>query len=136
MSTILCNFANFLQKNLPWFSKTNHIFAKTSSSLSKKRQYICRIVRRKHFKNHNIGPRTFGHLFSHEPKWLLVFLPLITPSILCTYVMCLNLFCFLSRFAKISLNGRGDDTWVARFFWTQCTKTVKYISKYRNITKW
>jgi hypothetical protein len=32
------------------------IFAKTSSSLSKKRQYFCQIFRRKYFKNHNIGP--------------------------------------------------------------------------------
>jgi hypothetical protein len=33
------------------------IFAKTCSSLSKKRQYFCQTFRRNYFKNHNIGPR-------------------------------------------------------------------------------
>jgi hypothetical protein len=32
------------------------IFAVTSISLSKKRQYFCKIFRRKYLKNHSIGP--------------------------------------------------------------------------------
>jgi hypothetical protein len=44
----------------------DHIFAKTRSSLSKKRQHFRQIFRRKYCKNHNIGPRlgqclSFGH---------------------------------------------------------------------------
>jgi hypothetical protein len=34
----------------------DHIFAKTSCSLSKKRQFFREIFWRKYFKNHNIGP--------------------------------------------------------------------------------
>jgi hypothetical protein len=44
---------------LAFFSKTNvmiTIFANTSSSLSKKRQFFREIFRRKYLKNHNIGP--------------------------------------------------------------------------------
>jgi hypothetical protein len=57
------NFLRFLPifgKKMAFFSKTNvmiTIFSKTSSSLSKKRQYFRWIFRRKYFKNHNIGPR-------------------------------------------------------------------------------
>jgi hypothetical protein len=43
MITIFCDFRQFLAKKLPFFSKTNvmiKIFAKTSSSLSKKRQFF------------------------------------------------------------------------------------------------
>jgi hypothetical protein len=44
MITIFCDFRQFSAKKLAFFSKTNvviKIFAKTSSSLSKKRQYFC-----------------------------------------------------------------------------------------------
>jgi hypothetical protein len=43
MITIFCDFRQFSAKKLAFFSKTNvmiKIFAKTSSSLSKKRQYF------------------------------------------------------------------------------------------------
>jgi GH18 family chitinase len=43
MITIFCDFCQFSAKKLAFFSKTNvmiTIFAKTSSSLSKKRQYF------------------------------------------------------------------------------------------------
>jgi hypothetical protein len=43
MITIVCDFCQFSAKKLAFFSKTNvmiTIFAKTSSSLSKKRQYL------------------------------------------------------------------------------------------------
>jgi hypothetical protein len=44
MITIFCDFRQFSAKKLAFFSKTNvmiEIFAKTSSSLTKKRQYFC-----------------------------------------------------------------------------------------------
>jgi hypothetical protein len=44
MITIFCDFCQFSAKKLAFFSKTNvmkTISAKTSSSLSKKRQYFC-----------------------------------------------------------------------------------------------
>jgi hypothetical protein len=43
MITIFCDFCQFSEKKLAFFSKTNvmiTIFAKASSSLSKKRQYF------------------------------------------------------------------------------------------------
>jgi hypothetical protein len=52
-------FCQFSAKKLAFFSKTNvmiTIFAKTSISLSKKRQFFRQIFRRKYFHNHNIGP--------------------------------------------------------------------------------
>jgi hypothetical protein len=62
MITIFCDFCQFSAKKLAFFSKTNvmiTIFAKTSSSLSKKRQLFRKIFWRKYFKNHNIGPRNW-----------------------------------------------------------------------------
>jgi hypothetical protein len=44
MITIFCDFCQFSANKLAFFSKTNvmkTISAKTSSSLSKKRQYFC-----------------------------------------------------------------------------------------------
>jgi hypothetical protein len=44
---------------LAFFLKSNvviNFFAKSSRSLSKKRQYFCQIFRQKYFQNHNIGP--------------------------------------------------------------------------------
>jgi hypothetical protein len=52
MIIIFCDFRQFSAKKLAFFSKTNviiKIFAKTSSSLSKKRQYFRYIFRRKLF---------------------------------------------------------------------------------------
>jgi hypothetical protein len=45
---------------MAFFSKTNimiTIFAKTSSSLSKKRHFFAKFFGENIFKNHNIGPR-------------------------------------------------------------------------------
>jgi muramoyltetrapeptide carboxypeptidase LdcA involved in peptidoglycan recycling len=57
--TIFCDFSSFSAKKLAFFSKTNvmiTIFGKTSSSLSKKRQFFRKNFWRKYLKNHNIGP--------------------------------------------------------------------------------
>jgi hypothetical protein len=59
MITIFSDFCLFSVKKLAFFSKNNvmiTIFPKTSSSLSKKRQFFRYILRRKYLKNHNIGP--------------------------------------------------------------------------------
>jgi hypothetical protein len=52
MITIFCGFCRFSAKKLAFFSKTNvmiNYFSKTSSSLSKKRQYFRHIFRQKYF---------------------------------------------------------------------------------------
>jgi hypothetical protein len=58
MITIFCDFCQFSAKKLAFFSKTNDmitIFAKSSSSLSEKRQYFLQYFG-EIFLN-NIGPR-------------------------------------------------------------------------------
>jgi hypothetical protein len=66
MITIFCIFCQFSVKKLTFYSKNqcyDHIFCKTSCSLSKKRQYFSWIFRRKYLKNHNIGPRSQRYAF-------------------------------------------------------------------------
>jgi hypothetical protein len=53
MITILCDFRQFSAKKLAFFTKTNvmiTIFAKTSSSLSKKRQFFAKFFVENIFK--------------------------------------------------------------------------------------
>jgi hypothetical protein len=71
MVIIFCNFRQSSAKLLAFLSKTNlmiNIFAKTSISLSKKRQYFRKMFRREYFKNHNMG--TWSSLFSLNSKSL------------------------------------------------------------------
>jgi hypothetical protein len=61
MITIFSNFCQFSAKKLVFFSKTNVVIQFLhnlfSYVLSQKRQFFNQIFRRKHLKNHNIGPR-------------------------------------------------------------------------------
>jgi hypothetical protein len=71
MITIFCDFWQFSEKKLAFFSKTNvmiKIFAQFSFVLSQKRQFFRWIFRRKYLKNHNIGPSFwfFWGFFSSE----------------------------------------------------------------------
>jgi hypothetical protein len=52
-------FANCLRKNGVFLKKQwyEEIFSNVCSVLCKKCQFFRRIIRRKYFKNHNIGPR-------------------------------------------------------------------------------
>jgi hypothetical protein len=61
MITIFCDFSQFSAKKFGVFLKNqcyDHNLAKISFVLSQKRRFFGKNFWRKHFKNHNIGPRS------------------------------------------------------------------------------
>jgi hypothetical protein len=74
MITIFSDFWQFSAKKLAFFSKTNvmiTIFAKFAVVWAKNTNIFAKNFRRKHLKNHNIGPRYFCRAHSNLHIYLL-----------------------------------------------------------------